>query len=460
MNSIPFKVAIGDYKNLDSTTQDTGTLILAKNNDKAHLYYQDGENKINIVPEEEQEINNIAVMAIKDGQGRVIADTYVAKEESDGNWEIGDIRTTFRSDLDDTWLYCDGSSVSRHNYSELEKMFPHLHDKLIKSPSYSNALKKIKFLNGYWIALESYSVYYSTDLINWSTSKGTHISLTDIEYANGYYVVAGQYDSSDAAISYTTSLNEDWTYVTSGIDGDQNAFIKYLNGYWITGGGTNNSENYIYYNYATSLDDWASKYLYFSKNDSKKLTDIQYINGQYIYVVYHRSNTSNKGSIRLYYNTEISSSLSSYINITTNDRSSPKLIYFNNQYIVVNGSTLYYSNTLTGEWKTRELLNIKFTYSISSFENHLFLCGQNYNFTGVIVILRNLFAKEEIRLFPISNIYTNSSNNYISNIDYDIGSGIYAIANVVSSGSSGILYYSDTSTFTLPSISNSYIKAK
>ena len=87
-----------------------------------------------------------------------------------GGYEVGDMLTTVRSNLDDTWLLCNGESISSAEYPELAPLCP------------------------------------SAMIGKWSDEiDATFTSVTDAIAANGYFVVLNS--SSKKPILYDQSFN-------------------------------------------------------------------------------------------------------------------------------------------------------------------------------------------------------------------------------------------------------------
>ena len=122
-----------------------------------------------------------------------------------------------------------------------------------------NYIKCITYANGYWVVGGQYNdgdtycarIAYTTNLDGtWTTQDlwtgiNEYTSINGITYANGYWVVAGQcYNSSNccAQIAYTTSPDGTWTtkILWSGSAGEAYTntinCIIYANGYWVVGG--------------------------------------------------------------------------------------------------------------------------------------------------------------------------------------------------------------------------------
>lgn len=146
--------------------------------------------------------------------------TY-AKTTEASTFEVGDIITTVRKDLDDSWLYCNGDTIGENDY-------PALSNKLGGIPNITSGFSYVDlsqylsdcfsaiYADGYYVACGYYddgTIYtsryiYSTDLVNWtivdletiSRSTGGWSTARIIKYINGYWIIGGQ------SAVYTNSL--------------------------------------------------------------------------------------------------------------------------------------------------------------------------------------------------------------------------------------------------------------
>lgn len=154
-----------------------------------------------------------------------------------------------------------------------------------ETTSNNNTINCIAYANGYWMVGGEYRyktssykarIAYATSLDGpwtivdlWENYKSGG-GVNDITYANGYWVVCGNYrgsSSNQATIAYATSPNSDWTTKdlwssSSSYDGTATG-IAYANGYWVVGGTyENSSDAFGRIAYATSLDGTWGKKMY------------------------------------------------------------------------------------------------------------------------------------------------------------------------------------------------------
>ena len=172
-----------------------------------------------------------------------------------------------------------------------------------------NQINCIAYANGYWVVGGQYRlgdtycarIAYTTNLDGtWTTNDvwsagNTYNTINCITYANGCWVVGGQSKASAlgsyyARIAYATSLDGTWTtknlWGTSSVSGqvDNIHCITYTNGYWVAGGCCYDSGPcYARIAYTTNLDGtWTTKDLWSSNNYYNQINCITYANGYWV----------------------------------------------------------------------------------------------------------------------------------------------------------------------------------
>lgn len=166
----------------------------------------------------------------------------------DNQWEIGDIRTTTKSDLGEKWLKADGSVYDISKYPDLAKVttvqdFPFGSQSITTGTIAGQALsfgalnetnlisntngERANYVNGYYFRFKDYLntssnaysllVYYTQDKKNWTTVR-ISITLTDfteretsghikgIGYTNRYWYLAFSFATKDGFF-YSSSLD-------------------------------------------------------------------------------------------------------------------------------------------------------------------------------------------------------------------------------------------------------------
>lgn len=137
----------------------------------------------------------------------------------DSGFQVGDILETTRTDLSDDWLECDGSEVSASEYPELAGVLPSVPLTSaavnVVNTGIATYLLRMKYVNGYYIALAKGQIIYSTSLDGpWTTVSVSSYYIYDIIYANGYWVLytgEGSGSKDYGYIYYSTALNGTWT---------------------------------------------------------------------------------------------------------------------------------------------------------------------------------------------------------------------------------------------------------
>ena len=123
----------------------------------------------------------------------------------------------------------------------------------------------------------------------WGSTK-SYNSINCITYANGYWVVGGQYydgSTSYARIAYATSPDSTWTTKDLWYNAGYNNLINcitYANGYWVVGGQYyDGSTSYARIAYATSPDStWTTKDLWNANYDNNFINCITYADGYWV----------------------------------------------------------------------------------------------------------------------------------------------------------------------------------
>ena len=221
---------------------------------------------------------------------------------------VGDTLTTIRTDLGDKWLLCNGETVMVSDYpklaeilaSDLKSCFLDTED-LWSGSSDDYAINCITYANGYWVVGGEYydgtnkyariaytqslgSTWTIKDVWGGATSSSAtgNSAINCINYANGYWVVGGQYGKGGGRIAYATSPAGTWTM--RGFGGGSSSYfpincITYADGYWVMGWRYSDSVGNILY--ATSLDGtWTTKKLW--DQSSSVLNCITYANGYWV----------------------------------------------------------------------------------------------------------------------------------------------------------------------------------
>lgn len=421
------------------------------------------------------------------------------KHDKDKNY-VGDIKYSARTDLGDTWLLCNGDSVSSHDYSELSKMFPTLagswSNKDLWSRSESdNRINCIAYANGYWVACGTYR-YQSTRYarIAYATNPNGNWTVKDlwndsglgsiscITYANGYWVASGTRDTGDSTcnqILYTTDPAGTWKVKELWWGGGLNC-VTYANGYWVAAGNYRSGSYYARIAYATDVTGtWTQKDVW-NGGYGDTITCITYANGYWCVGGLYYSGSS---SARIAYATDLAGTWTtknlwsgggnwSIINCIAygNGHWVVGGRYADGSYTTYSARIAYTTSTVpTGSWTTKDLW--KYTSSpcqinCITYANGYFVAGgvgrDNSDYYG-----RLAYAASPANAWTTKDLWNSTATtdtNNINGIAYVNGYWMAGGTYFISSNYYARLAYIDASTFNLPKISMdgvyTYIKAK
>lgn len=190
--------------------------------------------------------------------------------------------------------------------SDNESRYLHI-DKVIYENGYWVAVGA-NYVNNQYVG----QMYYTTNLAGewaekqlWSSSQGSvDSSVKDITYENGYWVAVGgcRADSThQACMAYTTDLAGEWMYKklwNSNVQQTMATCVKYSNGYWIVGGQLSQITGVAY---STDLaGTFTIKELWGNSNYESKLTGIAEHDGQVVVVGMFRKNSGDRAAYIAY----------------------------------------------------------------------------------------------------------------------------------------------------------------
>lgn len=270
-------------------------------------------------------------------------------------------------------------------------------------------IKAIVYTNGYWVVAghtnpngsHCYArIAYSTSLDGtwtikdlWDENSTISAGISDITYANGYWVACGY-----THISYATSLDGTWTTITPHA-GVSYKSITYTNGYWVGCGSLSSGNPVVIYN--TTLSDYNSGWAMNSSIGSNwyDVNCFTYANGYWV-VGGTRRITEGTTSTQIvdYFHGSIaySTSLSGAWTVrdiweapSTGDENSIDCVTYANGYWVVGGNysvgapllSIAYAASLDGAFTTKNLWEINatsFRITSISYGNGSWVVGWNY----------------------------------------------------------------------------------
>lgn len=344
------------------------------------------------------------------------------------NFEVGDIRTTVRADLDDTWRLCNGDTVDVNEYSQLASICPpspgvEYSKNDVAEGDDANVTDMI-YANGYYIMVgsdgdtgNSFLAYATSPNGPWTKKYPFSNTPISIAYGNGYYVgVYREYSSSTIFVYYSASLTAStWELVKISRGSSANE-IRFINGYFvIIGQNTENGYPSIWYA-QNPTNGWIRKDVYSSNADCKS---IDYVNGYYVITL-----TSSTSGNAISYSTSLDGSWSRVaIGINAID-----FTYANGYYLAITETEIYYSESLKGPFKEVSVITpldddlCRFNH-IEYDGTYALVCG-DYHHSGTDVyracIFYSRFARGPFDIIDFNDggKYNNESRAILSTPDY------------------------------------------
>lgn len=232
--------------------------------------------------------------------------------------KVGDIKYTARTDLDETWLLCNGETISASSYPDLFNILAAsgVNGEWTLSPisgliSNPGTVKSTLFVNGYYIIAaynsnnSSYFIHYTNDFLGaWNTYEitgGWSSEECALKYVNGYYVL-----THGAYIHYAANPGGPWSY--KQIADSSHTYpaildIDYDNGYYVVCGRWGGTYNKLI-SYSTEIGGtWSTKYD--NLGTRGQLVSITHGNGYF--VVLSPSNSTDSKGLEIMYTTNPSS---------------------------------------------------------------------------------------------------------------------------------------------------------
>ena len=228
----------------------------------------------------ETEVNTLLAQKANTAHTHAQSDvTGLTEALNDAQPQIGDIKTTTRTNLGEKWLLCNGEGVDMNAYPAL------------------------------WNLLSS--------LMPKATSDETelHIDINCIRYVNNMWVACGGSglvtNANGAWIAYADSLNGPWSYADLSILADDYYYtftdINYLGGYWVASG-HRQSQSYTttpMYVYTQSFDVPLTRMLLPNSRGRRTLMNGIYVDGTYVFITNTNFSLSNSYCAAVYYTTDI-----------------------------------------------------------------------------------------------------------------------------------------------------------
>lgn len=178
-----------------------------------------------------------------------IYDTSKTKILFDDISQIGDIKYSQRTDLDNKWTLANGAEVDPSLYPDYASLVGINHDYAGFSFAAPPVVKTL-YANGYFVSTDGQSkiIYRNSDDPTgaWVTTSYTASSVNNIRYMNGYWVIVG-----NGTYMYATIPSDTWTTVTL-TSGYVFYDMEFYNGYYVGAGAISGSPTMLI-GYATNI---------------------------------------------------------------------------------------------------------------------------------------------------------------------------------------------------------------
>lgn len=314
------------------------------------------------------------------------------------------------------------------------------------SGGFLSAIYCVTYANGYWVVGGKYSdsdnhyarIAYTTSLDGdwtikdiWSGkgSSATSNQINCITYANGYWVVGGQYydTGSDrcARIAYATSLAGTWTMEDvwgSSANGNTIKCVTYADGYWVAGGmyDSGGTRNYARIAYATSPDaTWATKDVWNGGNRTVCVNGLVYANG---YWVAGGTRYSSGYYAQIAYATNVTGTWTTKIIWQgTSDCGINAIVYANSYWMVVGRGyssgykgRIAYTTNLTGTWTTKDIWdsNSAIINCVTYDNNHWVVGGVYVDEATDITYARIAYTTNLSGSWTMNDVWEGTANVY------------------------------------------------
>lgn len=319
------------------------------------------------------------------------------------------------------------------------------------SGSTGTTINCVKRANGYWVVGGMYydgSTYYAriayaTELDGtwitkdlWSSNYGENF-ISDIEYADGHWAVAGKETASDVYtygnIAHTTNLGGTWEKMSVGTTGNsynQFNFIKYIGGYWVAGGRIYEGGYKAYIVYTNDINiSWTGKALWGNSYRYVEVNDIVYTEGLY-WVAVGKVCTSNNYSYTQYaFTTALNSTWTTkelWSGSTTHNTIS-SIVQIDNYWVVsglyYDGSRYYariaYTNNLTTAWTIVDVWSDtgqSIIHSIQYKGGYWVVCGGRINGTSHYAVIG--YATSLSGSWIVEDLWSSTGDSYVKDVDY------------------------------------------
>lgn len=309
----------------------------------------------------------------------IVAGENIALEKADGkvtvsatgsSFKVGDMLTTMRTDLDDSWLLCNGAIVSAEEYPELEPLcasdvenrWSYSYPAPCSTSAYSAFNEECLAVP--YLEDSYYGIAFTTDPTSANWTKLSQLSSSSypisLSYVNGYwvYTVSSTIASDSIMGYYKRSLlddDEEWQSLSPLYFQKRNSLadrrMLYINGYYVLFQKYVYSGFEYYIQYSPTIDFTERSYttISLSTNDHIPYELIDIPEKQKVILPLYSASESRIGLYPLSYEELFSGSSMSLDNKIADTASLRKV---NGKYISINGSEIWYKDSADGEAKT------------------------------------------------------------------------------------------------------------
>lgn len=368
-----------------------------------------------------------------DAQDRTVDDALSAV-----NYQIGDTLTTARTDLGDSWLLCNGATISVNDYPKLN-ILPSQFSGLWDSQTAETNVARIRYVNGYFVMFGSGSyggIYYTQDPSSgWTKMDLNPYMAYDISYGNGYWVLIFG-SASSRGIYYSSTIEGAWENYSSSYSNFNVASLTFGDGYFVAVGGNGQS---FYASDPTASSNWTKTTGVSTSND---FTDIAYGNGFFVSI---------DDQSHVFYK---SSPTGSWTQYGVNSRKFLRVKFLNGSFFICSENGTYYTQdpSSSGNWTLLSTLSTEAGQNDITYGGGYYV-AVSYGSNGDYGIYYSKSLSDTFTLNPaISN-----SRNYTT---LAFGNGVF----VTGATDNATLYLAYLDKVSLPQISldktYTYIKAK
>lgn len=217
----------------------------------------------------------------------------VAKAIEANTYKIGDMLKTYRTDLDNTWLPCDGSAISQALYPNLYSLLKN--GNILSVVNQVVTVAKSGVLKGPFHRINDQRGPFSMKI---TAKPGTQAVVLETD-SSDYPYVAYKQDGGDWVFIRATTLDK------GVVDSSQ---IRYLNGRYVMVAVSNGSSS-LYFAYSTNLQTWTVVRIHTDNTNIFNHWDafhVEYTKGRY-YTYYIKDAYSTNVTLYSAYTTDLSS---------------------------------------------------------------------------------------------------------------------------------------------------------